>query len=410
VVLTGGPCAGKSTLLSMIQTKFAQRAGIKVYCVPEAATLLVAGGLEWTEMTEEKIIEYQLALLRVQLVLEDQLCAIAKANNQPSLIVSDRGSMDGRAYCSPEQFAEVLRRGGWDMETLRDERYDAVVHMVSAAIGATEFYNFDNPARFENVSEAAIADEKLRQMYVGHPLLRVFDNTTGFENKLERVMQFIGHVIGHECPHNTTRRYVLKKAPLESDITMPFVRARVTLTVLNNSTEDEVMQVMKREQDNSCIYFYTCIKRRKPNAECSEGAAASTAGDDTSEGGAQADSSTTLDCTMLGAENVTKSEHRISAREYASLVHQRDPTRVDVVKDNISFVFQSHYCEVATFVAPQWTIGRSTLYVDCDDSSAALELPCFLEIDHERRSGWGSSFQISHESRASFHGSSSPTR
>lgn len=434
VVLTGGPCAGKSTMLSMIQTKFAQRTGIKVYTVPEAATLLVGGGLEWKDMTYEKVIEYQLALLRVQVSLEDQLYAIARANNQTSLIVSDRGCMDGRAYCSPEQFSTILQRGGWDLETLRDERYDAVVHMVSAAIGASTFYNFDNPARFENVEEAVIADEKLRQMYIGHPLLRVFDNSTSFDSKLERVMQFIGNLIGHEFPHNTTRRFVLSKAPLESAIDIPFVRARVTITVLNNSTEDEVMQVMKREQDNSCVYFYTCIKRKResvapppaikeqkhdqPLEISSSGSEPTTSGENIAVNGDDTDPENETSMSMgmegtmrLDEDSAMKSEHRISAREYASLLHQRDPSRVDVVKDNISFVYHSHYCEVATFVAPTWTIGRSTLYVDCEDSKAPIELPSFLVVEHERRSGWGSSFQISSETHAnSFRGSHSPNR
>ena len=31
------------------------------------------------------------------------------------------------------------------------KRYDAVLHMVTAAQGAEEFYNFSNEARYENV-------------------------------------------------------------------------------------------------------------------------------------------------------------------------------------------------------------------------------------------------------------------
>lgn len=357
IVLTGGPCAGKSTLLSQLQSKLQQRTGMKVYCVPEAATLLVAGGLEWNDMNHERIIEFQLALLRVQLTLEDQLYAIARATGKPSLIVSDRGTMDGRAYCSAEQFQEILLRGGWTLEKLRDERYDAVVHMVSAAIGAPEYYNMDNPARFENLEEAVEADERLRQMYIGHPCLRVFDNATDFESKLDRVMKFVGHVIGHEFPHNLTRKFSLKKPLDTATISIPFVRARITVTVLHNSREEEVMQVMKREQDSVCIYFYVCIKH-----------------------------------TVDGP--ATKSEHRISAREYASLLQQRDPSRVDIVKDNVSFVHKSHYCEVATFIEPAWAKGQTVLYVDCENSEQELNLPSFLEVDHEKTSQ-PSSFHVS---------------
>mmetsp|Transcript_10971 Transcript_10971/g.12584 ORF Transcript_10971/g.12584 Transcript_10971/m.12584 type:complete len:438 (-) Transcript_10971:66-1379(-) len=380
VVLTGGPCAGKSTLLSMMQTKFSQRTGIKVYTVPEAATLLVGGGLEWSNMTSEKVVEYQLALLRVQVALEDQFFAVARASRQPAIIVSDRGTMDGRAYCTPDQFTEIMKRGGWNLETLRDERYDAVVHMVTAAIGAEGFYNFDNPARYENVEEAVEADEKLRQMYVGHPLLRVFDNSTTFDGKLERVMQFIGHVIGHEFPHNMTRRFVLSAPPLESEIPSSCAKARMTITILHNSNESEVMQVIKREQDNACLYFYNCIKRKRE------------------EKVAETDSAIDInDVSLIECEDsfpITRSEHRISAREYASLLLQRDPLRVDIVKDNVSFVFQNHYYEVATFVSPPWAAGKVTLYVDSEDSNESLQLPPFLKVARERKDGFASSFQI----------------
>lgn len=381
IVLTGGPCAGKSTLLSLIQTKLAQRTGIKVYTVPEAATLLVGGGLEWTDMTNEKVIEYQLALLRVQIALEDQLYAIALSSGKPSLIVSDRGTMDGRAYCTPEQFAEILRRGGWNLETLRDERYDAIVHMVSAAIGAKDFYNFDNPARFENVDEAIVADEKLRQMYVGHPLLRVFDNSTSFEEKLERVMHFIGYVIGDEFPHSMTRRFTIAHPVTENEIPLTCVKARVTITILHNSNSNEVMQVMKREQDKACVYYYTCMKRKPRSSLGSSDMEAATT-----------PSSQTDDLSVI------RSEHRISAREYASLLLQRDPVRVDIVKDNYSFVYHNHYCEVATFVSPSWAVGKSTLYIDCETTSTKIDLPPFLSIESERQDGFASSFQISHKS------------
>lgn len=398
IVLTGGPCAGKSTALSLIQTKLPQRTGIKVYCVPEAATLLVGGGLEWTDMNEEKVIEYQLALLRVQVTLEDQFFAIAKASGKPSLIVSDRGTMDGRAYSTPEQFAEILKRGNFELESLRDERYDAVVHMMSAAIGAKEYYNFDNPARYETADEAVTADEKLRQMYVGHPLLRVFDNSTTFEKKLDRVLQFIGQVTGHEFPHHLTRRYVVSKPPTDSEINIPFVRARVTITILHNSTEEEVMQVFKREQDKACVYYYTCIKQN-PN----QGSAVPPDGGDlnTSNDGLE-----TSHREVSGA-NALRTEHRISAKEYHSLLLQRDPQRVDVVKENISFMYKSHYFEVATLVSPSWAAGRSVLYVDCDDEGKSegdqdeIELPPFLAVESKKREcALPTSFHISHISNS----------
>ena len=48
IVITGGPCAGKTTAMSWIQNTFAQK-GYTVLFVPETATELITGGVApWT--------------------------------------------------------------------------------------------------------------------------------------------------------------------------------------------------------------------------------------------------------------------------------------------------------------------------------------------------------------------------
>ena len=44
IVITGGPCAGKSTAMSWIQNAFTQK-GYRVLFVPETATELINGGI-----------------------------------------------------------------------------------------------------------------------------------------------------------------------------------------------------------------------------------------------------------------------------------------------------------------------------------------------------------------------------
>ena len=44
VALTGGPCAGKTTILSKL-TNFLESRGFGVLCVPEACTLMASGGI-----------------------------------------------------------------------------------------------------------------------------------------------------------------------------------------------------------------------------------------------------------------------------------------------------------------------------------------------------------------------------
>jgi hypothetical protein len=53
---------------------------------------------------------------------------------------------------------------------LRDRRYEAVVHLVSAADGAEKFYSKENnEARYESVQEAVELDKRLINAWVGHP-------------------------------------------------------------------------------------------------------------------------------------------------------------------------------------------------------------------------------------------------
>jgi len=62
--------------------------------------------------------------------------------------------------------------------SMRDNRYDAVLHMVTAADGASKFYAaLTNEARYESVSEAINKDKKLREAYMGHKNWVMIDNT-----------------------------------------------------------------------------------------------------------------------------------------------------------------------------------------------------------------------------------------
>lgn len=339
VCLTGGPCAGKSTALSNLLTKLPQRAGIKVFCVPEAATLMVGGGMDWADCTSKEIrIEYQLALLRTQLALEDTFLSIARAYGKPAVVVSDRGTMDGRAFCSEEEFNELLRRGGYTLEQLRDTRYDCVIHMVTAAIGAEQFYNLDNPARMEDKEGARSADERLRSVYIGHRNVKVVDNSATFDAKLDRVYDAVLEACGQATvPHHRTRRYLTKIID-DKKINVPFVHMRVIATVLAGSQVDNVKLLLQRTQGVSSVYIYQQLYVK--------------------------------DGVLI------KAEHRISQREYNGLMHQRDPLREDVIKDNTSFMWENSYYECGAFLTPKRYEGQAMMYVDCSEGSP---LPPFIE-------------------------------
>ena len=67
IVITGGPCAGKTTAMSWVQNAFTSM-GFTVLFVPETATELINGGVApWTCGTN---LEYQKCQMRLQLEKE----------------------------------------------------------------------------------------------------------------------------------------------------------------------------------------------------------------------------------------------------------------------------------------------------------------------------------------------------
>ena len=57
-----------------------------------------------------------------------------------AVLLCDRGTMDGAAYIPATVWNKLMERHGSDTLTLRDTRYNAVFHLVTAADGAVEFY------------------------------------------------------------------------------------------------------------------------------------------------------------------------------------------------------------------------------------------------------------------------------
>eukprot|EP00747_Dinoflagellata_sp_TGD_P180738 gnl/TRDRNA2_/TRDRNA2_33715_c0_seq1.p3 gnl/TRDRNA2_/TRDRNA2_33715_c0~~gnl/TRDRNA2_/TRDRNA2_33715_c0_seq1.p3 ORF type:complete len:116 (+),score=18.10 gnl/TRDRNA2_/TRDRNA2_33715_c0_seq1:604-951(+) len=101
--------------------------------------------------------------------------------------------MRDAAYMKREQWVHVLKRTGFDeCEMLLLDRYDAVIHLVTAADGAQAAYGTDtNEVRFETVDEAREMDVVTKDAWSSHPRLHVVDNSTDFEGKVRRVLDIV---------------------------------------------------------------------------------------------------------------------------------------------------------------------------------------------------------------------------
>ena len=194
IALTGGPCAGKSSSMKSL-TEALHKLGYDVFFVPEAPTLLMNGGCRYPGLEGgSQLMDFEVALMSLQLQLERSFALVAASTDRPSVLIMDRGLMDIKAYVPEATWRELLQRMGLTEELLL-ARYDAVLHLVTAADGAERFYTLEmaegTSARSETPAQARELDARVRTCWSGHPKHFAVDNSTSFQNKLQRATDYV---------------------------------------------------------------------------------------------------------------------------------------------------------------------------------------------------------------------------
>lgn len=86
-------------------------------------------------MSSDAFVEAQVAMLKLQLSIEDSFTAVAREYNRPAVIICDRGIMDCKAFVTPEQWAKMQEKMGVKLRRLRDE-------CVAAQLGRARLASF----------------------------------------------------------------------------------------------------------------------------------------------------------------------------------------------------------------------------------------------------------------------------
>ena len=341
IVLTGGPCAGKTTGQSWIQNTFT-KLGYTVLFVPETATELITGGV--TPWTCGSNLDYQKCQMRLQLEKERIFEQAAKSMKaEKILIVCDRGAMDNKAYMDELEFSRLMSELGTNEVQLRDG-YDAVFHLVTAAKGAERFYTTENnKARKETVEQAAALDDKLIAAWTGHPHLRVIDNSTDFEDKLKRLIAEIRSFLGEPEPLEIERKFLIRFPDLKWLESLPNCRKVDIIQTYLLSRDGDELRVRQRGENGSYIYFKT-LKRRVSDASRVE------------------------------------IEKRLSQDDYLRLLMEADPGRRPIRKTRYCLTYDNQYFEIDLY--PFWS-DQAIVEVELRDETQEIRFPKELEILRE---------------------------
>ena len=310
IVLTGGPAAGKTSLISRILKEFKQENGWKVITIPETATDLISGfGIKpfgnCVTMEEfqyfvicDQLHKEQLALKGAEMVPEEKV-----------IIIYDRAIFDDRAYISQEQFEKTLAYYGKTPEEIMSG-YDAVLHLVTCAKGAEFAYNFGNAARYEDVSVAREKDDLTLKAWSSHPHVYVIDNSVDFEDKINRAIKKIYEILGEGVPELSKRKYLIEM-PDSASLKEKFGASSVEMmqTYLVNSNPNVEKRIRQQKNGEDYLYFYT--EKR--------------IGDD-------------------GTRWVT--ERPISEKQYVNYLMECDAKLHPVLKQKFSFTYEGHRIDI----------------------------------------------------------------
>lgn len=193
VVLTGGPCTGKTTVLRSIKDYYT-RNGFRVIVVSETATELINDGIKCFGIDKlVDVVDYQEMVLKLQLQKEDIVDSVVSLHeNEDILVVYDRGTLDGEAYINEAEFAKVIKRVNPKL-TSNDllARYD----MVLVLIGDKSFYTLEtNSARKESAEEALDIGKKTLMSWIEHDNLKLVFPKETMEEKTNEVIDDIRKV------------------------------------------------------------------------------------------------------------------------------------------------------------------------------------------------------------------------
>ena len=340
IVLTGGPCAGKTTAKNWIQNTF-QKQGYKVLFIEETATELISSGL--TPWESRTTLDFQNILFQLQREKERLYEEGAKIlPDKKILIVCDRGLMDSKAYMSKKDFNTILKQNKLN-ETQARDMYDAVFHLVTAAKGKEACYNLENKARTETKEEAVRIDNLILSAWTGHPHLRMIDNSTDFEEKMRRLMKEISCVLGEPEPYEIERKFLIEMPNIDYLESLPNCqKVQIVQTYLKSDNGEEV-RIRQRGVDGS----YTYSKTKK---------------------------------ISLSSIKRIEIESRLTQDEYIKELIHADPTRGQIIKDRYCLTYNNQYFEIDIY--PFWK-DQAIVEIELSSENQKIDIPKFLNIIEE---------------------------
>lgn len=196
IVLTGGPCAGKTSTIPRIEEHLIEK-GYHVLILNECATETIKQGIRPFGDNAATVYDFENEILKLQLFKEKRLKE--SVNYYPDdtkvVILYDRGSVDVYAYLGKEQYDRILKENNLKHEDLVNE-YDLVIHMITVAADMENRYsNSNNKTRFEDSEGAINVDNNIKEAWSDCNNLKVVPVCEYLEDKIQMTINYVDELL-----------------------------------------------------------------------------------------------------------------------------------------------------------------------------------------------------------------------
>lgn len=196
IVLTGGPCAGKTSSILAIK-KHLKMQNIPCLVVPETATELIPNIID---KEIPNLYDFQELIMKRQLIKEEDTISYARknfANSEKCVIIYDRGIFDNMAYLNNKAEFKKMLSSFFLNETETLDQYDMVLDLLSLATCKPDKYNLSNEARTETIDEAILLDKKTSNAWANHHNLKLISSNISLDEELNLIIKLIDNLINN---------------------------------------------------------------------------------------------------------------------------------------------------------------------------------------------------------------------
>lgn len=332
VVLTGIPSSGKTSVINSVIERFKEQ-GYRVLVVPETATEYISSGIKPFGDDGVDPVFFQELVLKKQLNKEELYdMAAAHLGSDKTIILYDRGTLDGYAYVPTEDMEGVVRKCGQNKRDLL-LRYDAVLFLE----GAEKFFTTENnKARYEkNAEEAKALRKKLLNSYLGHDNLRVIQPREEMKDKQEEVINVIANMLGNPTRIREQHKYLVESIDIDS---LGEIASKVDITQDYLKSPDGMEYRVRKITQGADTSYHFSIQKKQEN----------------------------------GKREITK-ERNISKEEYKRMLTLKSEDVETVKKTRYSFVHANQYYKLDIFED-----GLIMLEVNLTKENPVVTLPNFI--------------------------------